>query len=84
MLRTRSLGPADNRETGKREAGLRHREQLVALPRSFRQIANAISGIISEEPLDRPRSSPSAGKQKERPRRKPRSIFDSLFRATLS
>ena len=64
MLRTRSLGPADNREAGKREAGLRHREQLVASPRSFRQIANAISGISSEEPLDRPRSSPSATKRK--------------------
>ena len=54
MLRTRSLGPAEKRGAGKREAGLRHREQLVALPIGFRQIASAINGIRSESMLLHP------------------------------
>ena len=49
-----SLRPADKCEAGKREAGLRQCEKLVASPRSFRQTANAVSAIRRKLPRPDP------------------------------
>ena len=43
------------REAGKREAGLRQCEKHVTSPRSFRQTANAVSGIRRKSPRSIPK-----------------------------